>query len=212
MSTLRESTHHTQNVSNNHISNKTMNFKKVNILFILSLCFFTSCVSYYYTNDGGIRVKNSKVFKYNKPKYTRLDKSRIDLNAIYILDSVYSKWDNPKGRKKSGSFIRFFKNGQVLISSFDSILTQKRTNNKKIGIPGYFIIKEDKIKIDMFQQINGGQTGKQFGRIIENGDLIFYSQRPETYFGSFSALEKDGRKSFWKKETKYKLIEYNPEW
>jgi hypothetical protein len=188
-----------------------MKFEKL-LLYILSLFFLTSCLNYHYTSEGGVRVENSKVFKYNKPKYTKLDKSKIDFNAIYILDSIYSKWDDTKGKKKYSSFIRFFKNGQVLISSFDSILTENQINNKNIGIPGYFIIKKDRIKIDMFQGINGGQTGKKFGKVAENGNLMFYFQRPETSFGSFRALEKDGRKSFWKKETKYKLIEYEPEW
>lgn len=185
---------------------------RLKFLFLGSIFLFTSCVGFYRTNVGGTRVNNPKVFKYNKSTYTERSKGRIDTDCVYVLDSTYNKWNTPKGIKKSGKFIRFFEGGQVIIAYFDDILTSELINNKDIGIQGYFVIKEDKIKIDMFQNINGGQTGKYFGRILKDGSLKFYEQRPETFYGSFSALEKDGRRSFWTKETALDIVYYTPEW
>jgi hypothetical protein len=62
------------------------------IIFSITIL-LTSCVKYHITSDKGIRVQNSKVFKYKKPRYTKLDKSFIDTNAIdkRIFVSIFLK-------------------------------------------------------------------------------------------------------------------------
>lgn len=174
-----------------------------------------SCVNYYYTDDGGIRVINPKVFKYNKDIYTLRDKTGIDTNAIYLIDSSYNVRDTPKWRKQSNAFIRFFSTGQVLFIYSDSILSISEINNENIGIPGYFIAQDNKVKIDMFQNLNGGQTGRYYGRVLSNGDLMFYSERPELYFNSFKLLEKAEREkrfTIWRKTKVENLKYYTPNW
>lgn len=184
--------------------------RAITIIFLLSL--FTSCVRHYWNEDGGVRVANPKVFKYNKPRYTSRNKFPIDTNAVYVLDSSYNKYNEVKARKlPPETFVRFFSTGQVLFF-YDTTAGLKQLNNPNIGVPGYFIIKGNRIKIDMFQDINGGQTGKLFGKIQNDGSLMFYEQSPATYFGLFIALERDGQKSFWKKEPAPNMKHYRPNW
>lgn len=171
-----------------------------------------SCVRHHFNGDDGVRVSNPKVFKYNKPRYTSGNKSPIDTNAIYVLDSSYDKYSVLKEQKKTpATYARFFSTGQVLFF-YDITPDLKRLNNRNTGVQGYYIIRGDKIKIDMFEDQNGGQTGKYFGRILNDSSLMFYEQSPETYFGSYWALERDGRRSFWKKVIVQNMIHYKPDW
>ena len=185
------------------------------ILILLTL-FLSSCVKYHITSENGIRVNNPKVFKYNKPRFTKLDKALIDTNAIYYKDSTYNKWASPQWRTYSRDFVRFFNTGQVLfVNSSTGFPTIDRINNPNIGTPGYFIIIGTEIMIDMFEDLNGGQTGKYFGRMQSNGDIIFYEERPKLYGSSFSRLEKsqkDVSYSIWRKKSFTGIKQYKPDW
>ena len=175
----------------------------------------TSCVKYHITSDKGIRVQNPKVFKYNKPRYTKLYKSLIDTNAIYYKDSTYDNWASPQWRTHSKQFVRFFNTGQALFVDCNAFPTVEKINNPNVGVPGYFINIGTEIKVDMFQNLNGGQTGKYYGRIQSNGDIIFYEQRPETYSSSLNRLEKEEGKfrfSIWRKIKIDSLKSYKPNW
>lgn len=183
--------------------------QKTAFLFFVML-FLSACVKYYTTPEGGYRVKNPKEFKYNKPKYTKRDKSLIDTDAIYLIDSIHTYWDS---KHVQNEFVRFFPGGQVLFIKTNGMPSSYLINNRDVGTPGYFILKGKRIKIDMFQDLNGGQTGFYFGKVLENGDLMFYEQRPETFlFAPFSALERNGQKSFWKKIKVPELESYTPNW
>lgn len=179
-----------------------------NLIFLLYL-FLTSCVGYHYTNEGGIRVDNPKVFKYNKKRFRSLDKSLIDTNAVYVLSRHSSMWD-------SLWFIRFFPTGQVLFVPCDSMQPAlSLINNKNVGFQGYFIIQGTRIKIDMFQELNGGQTGKYFGRIEPDGNISFYESRPETSYSIYYLVKKMGNAngmSHWKKVPVDKMEHYVPDW
>ena len=229
---IRKSVNQNQEKTNTHSElNLTMKIKKVDnrikqnfvdigiitlIIFILS-----SCVSYQRTDSGGIRTKSSKVYKYNKPKYRDIDFSQIDTNAIYLLDTLYNKYDKKEPIKQiDGSACRFFSGGQVLFFHHYDSLSVDLINDKNAGTPGYFVVQEDKLKVDMFQNLNGGQTGKYFGYIRVNGDIVFYEQRPETYQGIFSifhggvysGLEQYGKKTVWIKSKIDGLLNYKPDW
>jgi hypothetical protein len=184
-------------------------------ILILLTIFLNSCVGYHLTSEGGFRVNNPKVFKYNKARFTKLGKELVDTNAIYFKDSTYNKWTNPKWQTYSKEFVRFFNTGQVLFVGCDRVPNIDKINNPNVGTPGYFIVIGTKLKIDMFQELNGGQTGKYYGRIQPNGDIIFYEQRPETYYSSFSRLEKaegNDRFSIWRKIKVGRLKHYKPNW
>jgi hypothetical protein len=182
---------------------------------LIILLFFTSCLSKYYTNEGGVRVKNPKVFKYNRSRFIKMNKGLIDTSAIYLMDSSYNKYGSPVWQRSGKTFARFFGSGEVLFIYCDSFPCPGNINNPNTGIPGYFIVKDTKIRIDMYQELNGGQTGKRFGRIRPNGDIIFYDQRPETYFSCFSCMEKAERNtrfSIWKKVPVDTIKYYQPDW
>ena len=184
-------------------------------IFILLTILLASCVKFHITSDEGFRVNNPKVFKYNKPRFTNLDKGLIDTNAIYYKDSTYNKWTNPQWRTYSREFVRFFNTGQVLFVSSAGFPTVDRINNPNVGTPGYFIVIGTEVKIDMFEIINGGQTTPYFGRIQPNGDIIFYEQTPRYYNNSFSRLEKgekDVSYSIWRKVYVDSLKHYKPNW
>jgi hypothetical protein len=184
-------------------------------ILIFLIFFLSSCVSYHFTKEGGVRVDNPKVFKYNKKRFTKLDKGLIDTNSIYFKESTYDKWRTPELKSSYNEFARFFSTGQVLFVSCDSFPKIDIINNPNIGIPGYFIVKGTKLKIDMFEDLNGGQTGKYYGRLQPNGDIIFFEQSPETYFSSFSMLEKKSGKdrfSVWRKIKVDSLKNYKPNW
>lgn len=179
----------------------------------------SACVSYHFTEEGSCRVDNPKVFKYNKPKYTLRDKGAIDTTAIYQIDSTYSPYPGSlnRGKSRKDQFCRFFSGGQVLFFSYEPLPADvmppiELINNRKRGTQGYYYIDGDRIKIDMFQLLNGGQTGKYFGKIQKDGSIMFYEQRPETFYGSFRGLERDGRKSFWRKVKVDSLLHYKPDW
>ncbi len=189
----------------------TMKFK---ILLSLTLM-LTSCISYHFTSDSGVRVDDPKVFKYNKPRFAKRSMDLIDTNAVYCRDSTYDVYFKPQWKLTHKEYARFFGTGQVLFINCDSFLDLRNVNNPNVGTPGYFITDVSKLKIDMFQQINGGQTGKYYGRIQSNGDIVFYEQAPETYHSSFFLLEKmerDERISVWKKVKIDTLVHYRPDW
>tara|TARA_B100000676_G_scaffold308818_1_gene370648 strand:+ start:2627 stop:3202 length:576 start_codon:yes stop_codon:yes gene_type:complete len=185
--------------------------------YLAMITIMTSCVGYYFTDEGGVRANNPKVFKYNKQKHIVKDKTGIDTNAVYILHSIHGKWNRNSSiwGISQNSFLRFFNSGQVLFVTCDSVPTPNEINNPNLGTPGYFIVKGTKLKIDMLQLINGGQTGKCFGRINKNGDLIIFENNPETYYSSFFLLENlEGRRSFsvWKKTKTEDFKIYKPNW
>jgi hypothetical protein len=196
-------------------SNSSLFKLKMKTILTTLTILLTSCVSYHVTSDGGIRVNNPKVFKYNKPRFTKLDKGLIDTNAIYFKDSEFIKWNNPQWQIYARQFARFFNTGQVLFVFCDSFPNIEKINNPNVGVPGYFIVTGTKIKVDMFENIWGGHNAKYYGRIQPNGDIIFYEQRPETFYGSFSRLEKvDGHNRFsvWRKIKVDSLKSYKPNW
>lgn len=184
-------------------------------LLILSL---SSCLSFYRTDSGGVRLSNSAKFEYNREMYSYRDFSMIDTNAYYMIDSMYDfrKTENPE-RKVNDQICRFFGGGQVLFFYGIDTLDFSLLNDSGAGIPGYFTTDEKFLKIDMFQNINGGQTGKYFGYVRDNGDIVFYEQRPETYSHNhdmlvFRQLKDFGVRSIWKKYPSEGLINYKPNW
>jgi hypothetical protein len=177
---------------------------------------FVSCgIKHYYTNEGGARVYESKVFEYRNVKNRFGKDSLIRTDIIYVRDSIFNKWNTPKWIKSEPGFVRFFKNGQVLFIYPKDTINLEAVNNSELGTPGYFKLDGNKLKIDMFQNLNGGQTGKYFGRINEKGEIVFFEQRPETYYSSFRWLEKaEGSKRFsiWKPKEIEGIKEYLPTW
>lgn len=184
-------------------------------IFIIAIIIilYSSCLKYKVLEEGGIRLDNSNKFKYHSKKYLKENRVGVSTTSIYLLDSTFNKWNDIKIIKSQHQFIRFFPDGQVLFISTNGMPDIETINNRNVGIPGYYIIDGDKIKIQMFQDLNGGQLGMNFGKIINNEQIIFYNQRPETYFfNKFKQLEKYGAKSFYSKRQIQGFEEYKPNW
>ncbi len=190
--------------------------KKILILFYILLQI--SCVSFYTTSEGGFRVNKTKDFKYSKQKFTSMQKTLIDTNSIYVMDSVFNKWNENPIERKGYRFVRFFSGGQALFIYNDGIPELEKINNKNIGIPAYYIIEGDKIKVNIFQNINGGQTSFYFGKITNNGNLIFYEDTaiatnfPIRILKSYKTLESRGIISYWTKIKVENIKNYKPDW
>jgi hypothetical protein len=182
-----------------------------NFFYLGALIFFSSCMGYHYTRENGTRVNNSKFFKYNKPRFRNRDKFPIEMNAIYVLDSQYSKWNDIKYSKKNKEFIRFFRSGQVLLAYSDSASFMDLANNKEVGTQGYYVVAGDKIKISFFSYDIMLRQLRRFGKILSNGDIMLYDEEI-SIIGFWGALERSGRKSFWRKVKSEKIIEYTPDW
>ncbi len=191
---------------------------KRSLFYFLFIIILSSCVCYYTAyEDGkpGYRVCNPKVFRYNKLCYALSNKSLIDTSVIYVKDSIFWKYEIPNWKLYRKEFIRFFPKGQLLIYFSDSIPTNEILNNKVFGMQGYYYIEDSKIKIDFFDIDEIAQTIRYFGRIKENGDLIFYEQTPNYYFGSYCLTEngeKNRHKSLWKKIKLDGVKHYRPDW
>jgi len=184
------------------------------IKYLLFFFILNSCVSYHLTKEGGYRVDDPHVFTYNKKKYQKFRSGLIDTSAIYVRVEKKSCFGIDSLQNSPMYTLRFFAHGQVLFSYFTKDKVDLM-NNPNIGIPGYFIIDGTKVKIDRFETINGGQTGKYFGRVMDNGDLLFFDQPPEMYYNSFFLLEKfepDSSKTIWRKIKPQELRHFVPDW
>ena len=185
------------------------------LISIFYLCMLTSCVGFHYTEinePNSIRPNNPNVFKYKKPSLSKLDKSLIDLNSIYLVDSQYNKFDYRLFNKRNSKFIRFFSGGQILLVYCDTLPPIERINNKHIGTPGYFYIKSDEIRIEFLDETNGGQLSFQLGKILNNGDIMLYETSNRFPNKSINKLEKQGKKTFWKKTKIPDINNYIPDW
>ena len=87
----------------------------------------------------------------------------------------------------------------------------KNINKPNLGIKHYYFVNKDILKTDRFKELNGGQTGKYFGRILPNGDIKFFEERPTLFFGSIKTIEK-GEYTIWKKIPVAEIIHYKPNW
>jgi hypothetical protein len=86
-------------------------------------------------------------------------------------------------------------------------------NNTEIGYIGYYYIKKGRLKMQMIEILNGGQTGLRYG-LFDNGNIWFYEQRPETYYGSWNMLKwlESKNKTKWVKTTVDSLKYVKPTW
>lgn len=178
-----------------------MNIK--NLFLCVFIILLTACGVKYNTTQSGVRVKNPKVFKYRKAKYTQENRKGIDTNAIYVKKMIRYPWaDDPKEQPACCDFMRFFPDGQVIIVKSALMPCAAQINDAQAGIPGYYITKGTKIKIEKLTFYDGGTgIGFYFGRLQDDGSLKIYEQTSTTYFNSyfFTELFDKGYFSIWEK-------------
>jgi hypothetical protein len=91
-------------------------------------------------------------------------------------------------------------------------------NNKDVGTSAYYIIEENKLKVNILETINGGQTSFYFGKILNNGNLVFYEDTaiaanfPIRILKSYKTLEDRGIISYWTKIKVENIKNYKPDW
>ena len=180
---------------------------------IISSLFFSFCLKWKYTSEGGVRLVDSKKFKYNNQNHKNLNWEIIDTNAVYKLISDYD-WRHKPGEKPPVycHVIRFFSGGQVLFYNCDKASIESMINNPNSGIPGYFIVNGNQIRIERWSGTNGGQLEKYFGILQNHLAIKFYEQAVRTCHGSYDCLEKQNMYSIWEKQSNLKLIHYQPDW
>jgi len=181
-------------------------------IFISLILFLTSCQTRYIVNEqGGIRPKG-KMFSYENKTTSLKDNLLIDTTSIYIR----------KGQKITYGtnvvslptvYYRFWENGRVQEVYPKELDINNIINNTEIGYIGYYYIKKGRLKMQLIETLNGGQTGKRYG-LFDNGNIWFYEQRPETYYGSWNMLKwlENNRKTEWIKISIDSLKHINPTW
>lgn len=183
----------TETARNDHENNKLCAF-----FCALNSCVLTdSFVSFKRTNEGGLRVKNPGRLKFSGKQFHLENTSLIDTNAVY----VFSNYELPGAYPyeiSNAAYCRFFANGQVLFVACDTIPTSEAVNSPGLGWQGYYKIKNNRLKIREFEIINGGQVGLRWG-VFKDGDILFYSNTPRTYFHSWKLMEKGDLKERWRK-------------
>ena len=186
---------------------------KTTITISLTLLILTSCQSRFIVNrEGGVRPRKNNMFSYDKKHFTLKDNSLIDTNAIYVRSGAVITYGSDTVKLPT-VYYRFWSNGSVQEvwpdkKDYDSIV-----NNTEIGYNGYYYIKKGRLKMQMIEILNGGQIGLRYG-LFDNGDIWFYEQRPETYYGSWNMLKwlESKNKTKWVKTTVSSLKYVKPTW
>jgi hypothetical protein len=188
--------------------------KKTTTIILLTLFILTSCQSRFIVNEqGGVRPSKNNMFSYNKKNFTLKDTTLIDTNAIYLRKGGITKVPWSDTSKYPTVYYRFWNNGRVQEVWPDKLELNSIVNNTEIGYIGYYYIKKGRLKMQMIEITNGGQTGLRYG-LFDKGDIWFYEQRPETYYGSWNMLKWfDSRsKTKWTKTTVDSLKYVRPTW
>ncbi|PKP00970.1 MAG: hypothetical protein CVU11_16645 [Bacteroidetes bacterium HGW-Bacteroidetes-6] len=152
------------------------------------------------------------MFRYDKKLFILKDNSLIDTNAIYIRSGATINYGSDTIELPT-VYYRFWSNGRVQEVYPGNKDCNIIVNNTEIGYIGYYYIKRGRLKMQMIETLNGGQTGLRYG-LFDNGDIWFYEQRPETYYGSWNMLKwlESNNKTKWAKTTVDSLKYIKPTW
>ena len=138
--------------------------------------------------------------------------SLIDTNFIYL--SQGARLPNAiDSNPLPTTYYRFWSNGRVQQVWPGNQEIGTLVNNTEIGSAGYYRIRKGRLEMQITETLNGGQKGLRYG-LFEQGNIWFYYQRPETYFGSWLMMRwlESKYKTQWVK-TKVEGLKYvNPNW
>jgi len=176
--------------------------KRISYL-ILSLL-LTNCSHYVLSSTGYTRPPEKYKFPYSKHTKKLHTNQIIDTTAIYYLhDSYFTSGDGNheiKKYKRTDAFIRFYDDGRLKIQSSRGEYPKiEDINNINNGIVGYYLLKGNQIKIQVYSDIDAGSNQLKYGYIDENKNLIIYDANPRTYISIFNLFsEQNGRKKMEK--------------
>ncbi|SHH21945.1 hypothetical protein SAMN05444372_1291 [Flavobacterium micromati] len=151
-------------------------FFQISLLILL-----TSCSHYLVNNEGFIRPPKNYKFSYQKKSAKLTEDKIIDTTAIYYLTNS-NYYRNSNEYKNNDGYIRFYSNGQFKIQGTKTYPKIEDINNVNYGVVGYFKIKGNVIKLQIYTDINAGSDQLEFGIIDENSDLILLNENPRTDF------------------------------
>ncbi|MCA9733670.1 MAG: hypothetical protein H6696_13960 [Deferribacteres bacterium] len=161
------------------------------LFFILGFGVLFCCTKTHYLPQGGVRPKNPN-FKLSKNPYVLIDTQLVDISAIYL-----ETWNVDTGPKEIYSdpsyvFFRFFENGRIYHSNvFDHFPTVKEQNDFKMGMIGYYKIKDgNKITTEVFFPINSGQYLMEYG-IVKGDSILFHKRKMDnSWYSSTQKIDK----------------------
>jgi hypothetical protein len=151
----------------------------IGLLFLIGL--FCGC-SHYITNTAGyIRPPQNYKFSYAKKAKKLTTSTIIDTTAIYYLYNS-NFYRNSNKYKNTNNYIRFYATGQFKLQGIKIHPKLEDINNTNVGLIGYYKLKGNVIKMQIYSDIDGGSIQLKFGLIEENGNLVILNENPKTYF------------------------------
>ena len=146
-------------------------------IYLLTITLLFSCSHYIVNKSGYIRPPKNKKFPYEK-RFTRLsDLSVIDTTAIYHLTDSYF-YKKSKEYPNGDSYIRFYGDGHFKVQGLKKHPTIQEINNPNYGAVGYYFVKDQVVKMQVYSDIDAGSLQLEFGYIDENKNLIVMHDNP----------------------------------
>lgn len=137
----------------------------------------SNCSHYIVNKDGFIRPPENKNFSY-KNRFTNFkDSSVIDTTAIYYLADSYFYKDSFE-YKNGDSYIRFYGDGRFKLQGLKNYPIPEEVNNPNYGIVGYYFLKDNVVKMQIYTDIDAGSIQLEFGYIDANKNLIVMHDNP----------------------------------
>lgn len=150
--------------------------------YLILLLFFTllsSCTHYVLNDTGYVRPPGHYTFSYSKKIKSITDTTVIDTTAIYYLTNS-NYYRNSDEYKNAYNYIRFYADGRFKIQAVKAFPTIEDINDINKGNAGYYLVKGNKIQLQLFTSINAGSDQLEFGLIDENRNLIILNENPRT--------------------------------
>ena len=146
------------------------------LVFILTSC------SHYITNEAGYtRPPKNYNFSYKKKSAKLTNNEIIDTTAIYYIHNIYY-YRNNIGFKNRDEYIRFYSDGRFKIQDTKEYPKIEDVNDINKGQVGYYKLKGSFIKLQVYDEVNGGSDQLEFGIIDGTKNLILVNENPRTPF------------------------------
>lgn len=152
------------------------------ILMMLLVSFLTSCNHYIINEAGYTRPPKNYNFSYKRNSAKLANNEIIDTTAIYYIHN--SHWHRgDSGFYNKDEYIRFYADGRFKIQYVKEYPKIADINNINKGLVGYYKLEGSVIKLQIFDDSNGGSDQLEFGLIDENKNIILINENPRTGWG-----------------------------
>ena len=159
---------------------------------ILLISFISGCNRYVINEAGYTRPPQNYNFSYKRNSAKLTNNEIIDTTVIYYIHN--SHWHRgDTGFYNKDGYIRFYADGRFKIQYTKEYPKIVDVNDINKGLVGYFKLEGCVVKLQMFEEINGGADQLEFGLIDENKNLILINENPRSLWG-FGFTEKGIRR------------------